>query len=355
MTQNNENSSANTEQKDFNSKNVLLQLRWEVQKNNLDKLKSFELNENEYKTEYDKMKWILENSEKTIKTFAKKLQDHSSELTLVQFDSAVSLINNFNSLLDEFYTNILLPQAYNEEKIKKEKEKAEQEKNKKIDEENKTKEEEQEKNKPIDLWNLSPRSSFKDIPLTTEELMQLKPEQLIAKTKGWVEYYKVKYNWNTTLLRFNSKDNSDEIALYENVNLDSNASKDDFKRFIIMVERQWKFQEVEMEDSKGISNVWMVASWLATSAWLTAWTMAWLWATTWLVWWATTWLAWAWAALITPPGWIAWLWALWGVVIWWVVASATDLDYTTADYKQDFGNEINALINVSQPPQQAPQ
>jgi hypothetical protein len=87
-----------------------------------------------------------------------------------------------------------------------------------------------------------------------------------------------------------------------------------------MVERQWKFQDVEMEWSKGIGNIWH------------------------------------WVLNNSNVPWYKRIWALaWPIAIWWVtiITSLRDLDYTTNDYKQDFGNEIDALINPPQP-QQSP-
>lgn len=212
--------------------------------------------------------------------------------------------------------------------------------------------------KPIDLWNLSPRSWFDDIELDMEEFVQLKPERLLARTSNWIEYYQITYKNQTTILRYNSNDPWDEVALYVNVYLDlKNADKNSIWNLIKRAESNsnW-FQDVEINWTASVRNIWVMSSWAI------AWATAWLWAlkSSAAVWWTITWLSriplaaklpigmlskisllWKWVAAIASVKWAVVIWA-W-VIIWWVAASMTDLDYTSEDYKSDFWSELEKL------------
>lgn len=172
--------------------------------------------------------------------------------------------------------------------------------------------------KPIDLWNLSPRSTFSDISLEPEELSKLKPEKLLAKTSDWIEYYQINYDGQTTILRYNPNDTWDEVALYVGVNINW-LNKDDIKRVIINAERQW-FQDVEMDGSWSLTTAWLAA---------TAWWIAWgkIWACAWTVFspvWTIIW-------------WVAW-WVSWAIIAW--IWTAWDEDYTSWEYKNDFWSDL---------------
>lgn len=205
--------------------------------------------------------------------------------------------------------------------------------------------------KPIDLWNLSPRSTFSDISLEPEELSKLKPEKLLAKTSDWIEYYQINYDGQTTILRYNPNDTWDEVALYVGVNINW-LNKDDIKRVIINAERQW-FQDVEMDGTASVRNIWVMASWVV--AWATTLTTVWAWSYL-----SSTAASTAAAAVTKIPliwkiawGLAAWITAVWSIaaikiiwawaVVWWVAASMTDLDYTSEDYKSDFWSELEKL------------
>lgn len=177
---------------------------------------------------------------------------------------------------------------------------------------------------PIDLWSLSPKSTFNDISLNPEELGKLKPEKLLAKTNWWIEYYQINFNWQTTILRYNSNDSWDEVALYINVSLQW-ASKEDIKRIITNGERQW-FQDVEMDGTWDLTTVW-----LAATAWWIAWGKFWVW---------------FWSAF-NPGLWTFIWWAVWWV--WWAIiawiSTALDKNYTSEDYKNDFWSELEKIRN----------
>ncbi len=279
-------------------------------------LKWNELGEKDYIKEYEKIKTKIDTLDKDIKDYAILINKNKQSFTDEEWNNIVDLTERFKNIKKMFSNSIISPEKF--------KEKLENE-------------------KIIDLWSIPIKSSWDDIPLTPDKLMQLKPEKLLAKTGDNVLYYKITLDWTPMILRYNSKKDWDEIALYKNFTLPDNYKNDDIRRFIISVERQWAFQDIEMQDSKSVSNIWMVASWLVTSAWLTAWWVAGLWATTWVVWWASTWLAGVTWIFSNPIWWAVGLWAAWWVVIWGVVAAATDLDYTSEDYNQDFSWEIGKL------------
>jgi len=294
-----------------------------------DFLKWKELSSQEYKNEYGNIQQKLNDIRAKVNkivTFFNE-QREKWDVSMQQANSIQALLPSFKELRTSF-ESLIKPDDFDKKlNIKKE------------------------ELKPIELWNLSPRSTFSDISLNPEELTKLKPEKLLAKTSDWIEYYQITYDGQTTILRYNPNSSWDEVALYVNVNINW-LNKDDIKRLIINAERQW-FQDVEMDGTASVRNIWVMATWAVT------WATAWLWALKWwaAIWWKITFLkslpliwkaAWFLGTWIAAVGWtaltikwavVAWAW----VIIWWTVASMTDLDYTSEDYKNDFWGELEKL------------
>lgn len=284
-----------------------------------------DMSDTEYKIEYEKISKSLLAIEGELKPLAVYLNSQKWDFSSLEWKAIQDTLSAFSNLKRSIKEGILTPEEFSE-KLNKD--------------------------KPINLWSLSPKSSFMDINLNANELSKLKPDKLLAKTSEWICYYQITYDNQTTILRYNPNDSWDEIALYANVSLNDQMNKDDIKRLIIAAEREW-FKDVEMDGTASIRNIEMMASWA------TAWAAAWLWVlkSAWVVGWiiagaSTLPLVWKIAAGIWVWLWVigttAWSLVIWTwVVIWWVSASMTDLDYTSEDYKKDFWNELSTLEKLS--------
>lgn len=257
-----------------------------------------ELTSDQYKEEYNKIKARVDDIRKKVNEIYDYLGSQKDNISLNQHNVLQWLMSSFKEL-KTWFDWLQTPDSFTQKL--KEKEKI---------------------NKPIELGKIDIRSTFNDISLNPEELAKLKPERLLAKTSGWIEYYQITFNWQTTILRYNPNDSWDEVALYANVAIWNDVSNEEIKRIIINAERQW-FRDVEMN-----------GTWNLTTAGLAA--------TAWWITWGKLW-AWFWSAFTpvwTLIWWVVW-WTWWAIIAW--ISTAWDEDYTSKEYQKDFWNEMDKL------------
>lgn len=276
----------------------------------------WELSNDEYKKLYDSTKVSLDNLVTKVNSILSEISSRRSEFDDSFITAASNLKRSVAVMKDQFYSWYILTPAQHKEALWN--------------------------NSTIDLWSLDIRSTWSDISLDSKELSQLKPERLLGRTNSWVEYYQVTLNGKTTILRYNSTDSWDEVALYELNDIDLlSKTNDDIKRLITNAERQTAFRDVEMDWTASARNI-LPGAWVWAWIWTVTTAIWWaLPASMWgVLWWSAAWLAWAWAAMLSVP-WVLVMW--WSVIIWWIVSSMTDLDYTSDDYKKDFWSDMKNI------------
>lgn len=264
-----------------------------------------DMSDTEYKIEYEKISKSLLAIEGELKPLAVYLNSQKWDFSPLEWKAIQDTLSAFSNLKRSMKEGILTPEEFSE-KLNKD--------------------------KPINLWKIDPISSLTDVTLNSEQLSNLKPTKLLAKTADGVCYYMVSYDWKSTILRYNPNDMWDEVALFINTVLNDQMSKDDLKRIIMNGEKQQWFKDVEMNwtwDSRTVALAalsWGTAGW-ATWAWF--WAAAWLW-------------------VLSIPGSFIW-WSIWA--IWWAtiagISAAWDQDYTSEDYNNDFWTDIQSLNQSS--------